>query len=49
MKMISIKDKKNKYIKKEISDYEAEIICLNKIINKKDEELTQMQKKLEDR
>ena len=28
---------KNEDIKKEISDYEAKIICLNKIINDKDE------------
>ena len=30
---------KNQDIKKEISDYEVEIIRLNKIINDKDEEL----------
>ena len=28
---------KNQDIRKEISDYEAEIICLNKIVNDKDE------------
>ena len=31
---------KNQDIKKEIIDYEAEIICLNKIINDREEELT---------
>ena len=31
---------KNQDIKKEISDYKAKIIRLNKIINDKDEELT---------
>ena len=46
--MISIRDKKNQDIKKEISDYEAKIIRLNKIINDKDEELTHIQQKLED-
>ena len=30
---------KTPYIKKEIIDYEAGIICLNKIVNDKDEEL----------
>ena len=30
---------KNQYIRKEISDYDEEIICLNKIVNDKDEEL----------
>ena len=38
--MISIRDKKNQDLKKEIIDYEAEIIHLNKIINDRDEELT---------
>ena len=46
--MISIRDKKNQNIKKEIIDYEAEIIRLNKIINDKDEELTLIRHKLED-
>ena len=40
MKVSSIRDKKNQDIKKEIIDYEAEIICLNKIINDREEELT---------
>ena len=44
--MILIKDKKNQEIKKEISDYEAEIICLNKIVNDKDEELTHIRQRL---
>ena len=39
---------KNQDIKKEIIDYEAEIIRLNKIVNDKDEELTHIQQKLED-
>ena len=39
---------KNQDIKKEISDYEAEIIRLNKIINKKYEELKHIRQKLED-
>ena len=39
---------KNQDIKKEISDYEAEIIRLNKIVNDKDEELTHIRNKLED-
>ena len=39
---------KNQYIKKEIIDYEAEIIRLNKIINDIDEELTHIQHKVED-
>ena len=38
---------KNQDIKKEIIDYEAEIIRLNKIISDKDEELKQIQHKLE--
>ena len=38
--MISIRDKKNQDIKKEIIDYEEKIICLNKIINDRYEELT---------
>ena len=37
----------NQDIKKEIKDYEAEIIRLNKIINDNDEELTQIRKKLD--
>ena len=37
----------NQDIKKEISDYEVETICLNKIINNKDEELMHIQQKLE--
>ena len=37
----------NQDIKKEIKDYEAEIIRLNKIINGNDEELTQIRKKLD--
>ena len=40
--------KKNQDIKKEIIDYEAEIIRLNKIINNRDEELTHIGHKLED-
>ena len=48
MKMISIRDKKNEDIKKEISDYKVEIIRLNKIVNDKDEELTHIRLKLED-
>ena len=39
---------KNQDIKKEISDYEAEIIRLNKIVNNKDEELKHIPHKLED-
>ena len=39
----------NQDIKKEISDYEVETIRLNKIVNNKDEVLTQIRKKLEDR
>ena len=35
----------NQDIKKEISDYEAETIRLNKIVNNKDEELTRIQRK----
>ena len=46
--MISIRDKKNQDIKKEIIDYEAEIIRLNKIINDEDEELTHIRQKVED-
>ena len=46
--MISIRDKKNQDIKKEIIYYEAEIIRLNKIVNDKDEELTHILQKLED-
>ena len=38
----------NQDIKKEISDYEAETICLNKIVNNKDEELTHIRHKLTD-
>ena len=38
----------NQDIKKEISDYEAKTICLNKIINNKDEELTHIRQKLTD-
>ena len=45
--MISITDKKID-ISKEISDYEAEIIRLNKIVNDKDEELTHIRQKIED-
>ena len=37
---------KNQYIKKEIIDYEAEIIRLNKIINDRDEELTHIRHKV---
>ena len=48
MKMISVRDKKNQEIRKEISDYEAKIICLNKIVNNKDEELTHIRQKLTD-
>ena len=44
--MSSIRNKKNQDIKKEISDYEAEIIRLNKIVNDKDEELTHIRQKL---
>ena len=36
---------KNKDIKKEISDYEAEIMRLNQIVNNKDEELKHIQHK----
>ena len=39
---------KNQDIKKEIKDYEAKIIRLNKKFNDKDEELMQIRKKLED-
>ena len=39
---------KNQDTRKEIGDYEAQIIRLNKIVNDKDEELTQIQNKLED-
>ena len=39
---------KNQDIKKEIIDYEAEIIRLNKIINDRDEELTHIRQKVED-
>ena len=39
---------KNQDIRKEISGYEAKIICLNKIVNDKDEELTHIRQKLED-
>ena len=39
---------KNQDIKKEIIDYEVEIIHLNKIINDKDEEMTHIRPKLED-
>ena len=39
---------KNQDIKKEIIDYEAKIIRLNKIINNKDEELTHIRQKLTD-
>ena len=39
---------KNQDIRKEIIDYEAEIIRLNKIINNRDEELTHIRQKLED-
>ena len=39
---------KNQDIKKEISDYEAEIIRLNKIINDKDEELVHIRQRLTD-
>ena len=39
---------KNQDIKKEISDYKAEIICLNEIVNDKDEELTHIQQRLTD-
>ena len=38
---------KNQDIKKEINDYEAKIKRLNKIVSDKDEELTQIQHKLE--
>ena len=38
---------KNQEIKKEISDYEAEIIRLNKIVNDKDEQLMHICQKLE--
>ena len=38
---------KNQDIRKEINDYEAEIIRLNKIISNKDEKLTQIRHKLE--
>ena len=38
---------KNQDIKKEINDYEAEVKRLNKIVGDKDEELTQIQHKLE--
>ena len=38
--MISIRDKKNQEIKKEISDYKAEIMRLNKIINDRDDKKT---------
>ena len=48
MKMISIKDKKNQDIRKEIIDYATEIVSLNKIINDRDEELTHLRQKLED-
>ena len=47
MKVISIKDK-NQDIRKEIGDYKAEIIRLNKIVNDKNEELTHIRQKLED-
>ena len=46
--MSSIRDKKNQDIKKEISNCEAEIIRLNKIVNDKNEELTHIRHKLED-
>ena len=46
--MISIRDKKNQDIKKEIIDYEAEIIRQNKIINDRDEELAHIRQKVED-
>ena len=39
---------KNQDIKKEIIDYEAKIIRLNKIINDRDEELTHIRQKVED-
>ena len=39
---------KNQDIKKERNDYEAEIKRLDKIVSNKDEELTQIRKKLED-
>ena len=48
MKMISIRDKKNEDIRKEIIDYEAKIICLNKIINNRDEEPMHILQKVED-
>ena len=38
---------KNQDIKKEINDYEVEIKRLNKIVSNKDEELMQIQHKLE--
>ena len=38
----------NQDINKEISDYEAETICLNKIVNNKDEELKHIRQKLTD-
>ena len=40
---------KNQNIKKEIKDYKSEIIRLNKIVNNKAEELTQILNKLGDR
>ena len=46
--MISIKDKKNQDIRKEIIDYATEIVSLNKIINDRDEELAHIRQKLED-
>ena len=39
---------KNQDIKKEIIDYKAEIIRLNKIVNNRDEEPTHIRQKLED-
>ena len=39
---------KNQDIKKELNEYKPEIICLNKIVNDKDEELTHIRQKLED-
>ena len=52
LKIKELKDKsdfnqrlKNQDIKKEIKDYEALIIRLNKIFRDKDEELTQIRKK----
>ena len=40
---------KSQDIKKEISDYEVEIICLNKIVNDKDKELMHIRHKLEEK